>query len=329
MPSVKFSLPDDDYLTPRDSMLFKSERDANGVYNPNCGICASPQLDFTASYCRDRWTPTSEKTYWADLEGTPFSPITCDYDSLVGLHPDYPSKINIHTPESIVVNGTEDGWAEDVSAPHGAFDSGFITDLQPEFPRIFLLFLGQSGSPCEEVRSGQVQLITTSTIGSDPVIPGDARYGYAVPSDALLFPRRYTKIEYTTYAVFNYTWFFRNGLYRVSFTCSHESTANVRGVSASVIGVAGVNRRVVFSSYTYPNWADNSFTVGGTWTYTIPAQADTHFQLPSPIVDVFPSPVVYRTLTVDTVFGGSSVDASSAFTGGVPDSTLRVIRKGG
>ena len=58
MPNVKFSLPDDDYLTPRDSMLFLSETDKNSVGNPICGNCASPSPASTAPSSIDfmrRW----------------------------------------------------------------------------------------------------------------------------------------------------------------------------------------------------------------------------------------------------------------------------------
>ena len=43
MPSITFSLPSSDRLTPRHSMKFHSESDANGVVNPNCVICMVPQ----------------------------------------------------------------------------------------------------------------------------------------------------------------------------------------------------------------------------------------------------------------------------------------------
>jgi hypothetical protein len=51
MPSITFSLPDGDYLTPRDSMLFPSEKDANGVVNPNCSICAKPVKPYVQPPC--------------------------------------------------------------------------------------------------------------------------------------------------------------------------------------------------------------------------------------------------------------------------------------
>ena len=42
MPSVTFSLLNDSYLRGRNTMEFFAEITANGVLQPNCGICASP-----------------------------------------------------------------------------------------------------------------------------------------------------------------------------------------------------------------------------------------------------------------------------------------------
>lgn len=42
MPSVKFSLPDGVTITPRHNMTFIAEQVKNGVFQPNCKLCAMP-----------------------------------------------------------------------------------------------------------------------------------------------------------------------------------------------------------------------------------------------------------------------------------------------
>ena len=68
MPSITFSLPDGDYLTPRDSMLFPSETDANGVVNPNCKLCLTPFIP-AANSCRIKWTPLPAQIFRSMLRG--------------------------------------------------------------------------------------------------------------------------------------------------------------------------------------------------------------------------------------------------------------------
>ena len=291
MPSVKFSLPDASYLTPRDSMLFKSERDANGVYNPNCGICALPTIP-EPNGCRLKWNPQPTRVYRVELdfssdEGVTAWTVVADWAGLPDIiNNDIISDTSVLFSVTSVPASNKMSWVPATTEISGPFcyDPPGVGALVIEPPVNFLNFTGDAVTTCSDDNiTKRVEIVNTVTRGILPTLPAAATVPYFAITEShesvsvggrsarrwLARPAVQFEIKETYVVTITNRWV--NGLIRAIWSVEVYSELTSRvDLTATIVWVSGVGGSAVyelrydFDTVTYDPVVLNGPTVTAT-----------------------------------------------------------------